>query len=127
MKHTNFTTIAESEWDSEDREYLKSVARQLDRILARRLTLEECQALYAILRVHEFVLCDGTVINGDDDTTLLGNRAAATIVGCFHEAEQRQGAQWWYGQLLSMPRLDRKLYHQVLGEIVAHPRVRTTR
>jgi|GEM_PF-4962072 len=128
MKHTNFTTIAESEWSGEHRQVLKDVARQLDRILRRRLNMAECHALYRILTLFEFTLCDGTVINGLDGEGELGNREAAAIAGCFHEGEHRHDAQWWYFTMLRGGGEDTAdPFYRMLGEIVASLRVRNTR
>ena len=126
MKHTNFITLVEADWGKEYSEYLKGVARHLDRIFQRKLTMAECYELNVILKVRQFTLRDGTIINGDDDQSCLGNRAAAALVGCFHDSEERHDAQWWYVELLSMNCDDERLGHQLLGEIVAHPSVAST-
>ena len=123
VKPLDLTILDESDWGPEYGKFLQKVARHLSQVFQRKLTLAECYELSAILRLHPFTLRDGTVINGDDEHTCLGNRAAAAIAGCFHDEEERHDAQWWYMTLLSLDREDERVYHQLLGEIVAHPTV----
>lgn len=127
-KHSNFTTIADSDWEPAHREYLKSIVRRLDRIFQRQLSMHECVILNAILTVHEFTLQDGFVINGDDDDSCLGNREIATVVGCLHEGPGRHDAQWWYMELAAggHPTTTQQ-QHQLLGEMVSHPSVSQVR
>lgn len=108
-----------------DSRFLKDVTRRLSRILSP-LSREDGEVLGHILHIYQFQFADGLVVNGNDETSMIGRSDAAVILAALCE-DVDEDWQWWRSRIspshLNVEEFNRRL-ERLLGKILTHESIR---